>query len=226
MPKQGKRLRSDREGWDNSVELPLADALTRLQAFKKTKFDQSIDIVMHLGIDSRHADQQIRGAIALPHGIGKTKRVVAFCATDKVEACIAAGAIEAGGEELVDKVAGGWMDFDVAVAQPQMMKVVSKLGRVLGPKGLMPAPKAGTVAADVEQAVKDYSAGKVEFRNDKEGNVHAVVGKMSFDNQKLVDNAQAFIDAILKLKPASTKGHFVKKVAISGTMTPGVHVAV
>jgi len=226
MAKPGKRLRADLEGWDSSVSLPLPDAITRVQAFRKTKFDQSIDVSMCLGIDPRQADQQIRGSIALPHGIGKTKKVIAFCSEDKVTACKNAGAIEAGGEELVEKVAGGWMDFDVAVAEPPMMKVVSKLGRVLGPKGLMPSPKAGTVTPDVANAVKEYAAGKVDFRNDDGGNVHAVVGKMSFDTPKLIENAQTFIDNILKMKPSTSKGQYVKKVVISGTMTPGVRVAV
>lgn len=224
--KPGKRIRTSLEGFNRDTALPLADAVARLQAFRKTKFDQTVDLVMHLGIDSRQADQQIRGSIALPHGIGKSKRVIAFCAADKVDACKAAGAIEAGGEELVKKIEDGWMEFDVAVAQPQMMKVASKLGRTLGPKGLMPSPKSGTVTPDVEKAVKEYGAGKVEFRNDKEGNVHAVVGKMSFESQKLVENAQMFIDAILKMKPSTAKGAYVKRASISGTMTPGVRIAV
>lgn len=226
MPKVGKRMRANRENWDADLALPLADAIGKLQSFKKTKFDQSVDIVMHLGIDSRQADQQVRGSLSLPHGIGATKRVVAFCSPEKVEECKAAGAVEAGGEELVNKIDGGWMDFDVAVAEPAMMKVASKLGRSLGPRGLMPSPKSGTVTPKIVDAVKEFGAGKVEFRNDKEGNIHAVVGKMSFDANKLIDNAQAFIDRILKLKPATVKGFYVKNVVINGTMSPGVKVAI
>lgn len=226
MAKLGKRMRANYENWDPAVEFTLADAMTRLQSFKKTNFDQSVDLALHLGIDSRQAEQQIRGSLSLPHGIGKTKRVVAFCSHEKIEECKAAGAIEAGGEELVKKIDEGWMEFDVAVAEPAMMKVASKLGRSLGPRGLMPSPKSGTVTPQVVDAVKEFGAGKVEFRNDKEGNIHAVVGKMSFDANKLVENAQAFIDQIVKLKPASVKGHYIKNVVVNGTMTPSVKVAI
>lgn len=226
MAKVGKRMRANRENWDADLALPLADAIGKLQSFKKTKFDQSVDIVLHLGIDSRQADQQVRGSLSLPHGIGKTKRVVAFCSPEKVEECLAAGAIEAGGEELVKKIDDGWMEFDVAVAEPAMMKVASKLGRSLGPRGLMPSPKSGTVTPQVVSAVKEFGAGKVEFRNDKEGNIHAVVGKMSFDTNKLIENTQTFIDRIVKLKPAAVKGFYIKNVVVNGTMTPGIKVAI
>ena len=222
---RGKRLKADLQGWDPKVALPLADAIGRVKAFKKTKFDQSVDLCIHLGIDPKQADQQIRGSLSLPHGIGVSKRVVAFCTADKIEAAKEAGATEAGGEELVAKIEGGWMDFDVAVAGPDMMRVVAKLGKTLGPKGLMPSPKSGTVTPDVIKAVKEYGAGKVEFRNDAGGNIHAVVGKMSFDHKKLEENAQAFIDQIVKMKPSAAKGNYVKKISISGTMTPGVNVA-
>jgi len=226
MPQQGKRFRADAESIKKIEPLPLPDAVARVKAFKKTKFDQSVEVCMHLGIDPRQADQLIRGSISLPHGIGKTKRVIAFCAQDKVEAAKEAGAIEAGGEELVAKIEKGWMDFDVAIAEPPMMRVISKLGRVLGPRGLMPSPKAGTVTPDVAKAVKEYAAGKVDFRNDDGGNVHAVVGKMGFDADKLTENAQTLIDTILKMKPSGSKGVYVKKITMSGTMTPGVPVAV
>ncbi len=226
MPKLAKRLRADQDGWDREQSMPLSEAVAKIKSFKDTKFDQSIDVCLHLGIDPKQADQMVRGALSLPHGIGKTKRVIAFCASDKVDDAKAAGAIEAGGEELVKKVEGGWMEFDVAVASPDMMRVVSKLGRVLGPRGLMPSPKSGTVTPKVVEAVKEYAAGKVEFRNDDGGNVHAVVGKKSFDAQKLVDNAQAFIDTITKMKPTTTKGVYVKKISLSGTMTPGVLITV
>jgi large subunit ribosomal protein L1 len=226
MAKPGKRQRADLEGWDLEKAVPLADAVTRLKSFKDTKYDQSVDLCIHLGIDPKQADQMVRGAVSLPHGIGKTKRVIAFCGSDKVEEAKEAGAIEAGGEELVKKVAGGWMEFDVAVASPDMMRVVSKLGKTLGPKGLMPSPKSGTVTPKVADAVKEYVAGKVEFRNDAGGNVQAVVGKKSFDATKLAENAQSFIDLIERMKPAATKGHYIKKVSLSATMTPGVLVDV
>ncbi|MCC7203752.1 MAG: 50S ribosomal protein L1 [Phycisphaeraceae bacterium] len=221
----GKRLKADIEGWDRAKALPLNEAVEKVKSFKKTKFDQSIELCIHLGIDVKQADQNIRGSIALPHGIGKSKRVVAFCREDVAPKAKEAGAVEAGGEELVKKVEEGWMDFDVAVASPDMMRVVSRLGKTLGPKGLMPSPKNGTVAPDVPTTVKEYAAGKVDFRNDTGGNVHAVIGKQSFDAQKLLENAQAFLTHIEKLKPASTKGVYVKKISMSGTMTPGVLVA-
>jgi len=226
MAKRSKAYRADFEKVDPEEKLPLDEAIAKLQSFSKRKFDQSVEVSMHLGIDPKQADQLVRGAIALPHGIGASKRVIAFCDSDKVEACKEAGAIEAGGEELVKKVDGGWMEFDVAVADPAMMKVVSRLGRVLGPKGLMPSPKSGTVTPDIEQAVREYAAGKVEYRNDKFGNVQAVVGKQSFDSQQLKENAEAFIHTIIRSKPTSTKGHYIKKVAVSMTMSPAVQVAV
>jgi len=220
-----KRVTDDRK---HVPENPVAldEAVGILKKFKPTKFDQSVDIVLHLGIDVKDSEQGIRGAVSLPHGLGRSKRVIAFCSPEKVEECKQAGAIEAGGEELAKKIEGGWMDFDVAVAEPPMMRVISKLGRVLGPKGLMPSPKSGTVSPNVAQAVKEYAAGKVEFKNDKQGNVHASIGRMSFSPDQIKDNATTFIDHIQKLKPATTKGAYLKKVSLSGTMTPGVMVAV
>lgn len=225
MPHQGKRYRADAEKVTQDP-VPLVEAVNRIKAFKKTKFDQSVEICLHLGIDAKQADQAIRGSLSLPHGIGKSKRVIAFCPDDKVAAAKEAGAIKAGGEELVKEIEGGWMDFDVAVADPSMMRVVARLGKVLGPKGLMPSPKSGTVTPNVAQAVKEYSAGKLEFRNDAGGNVQAVIGKHSFPVEHLQENAQAFIDQILRMKPSATKGQYVKKVTLSGTMTPGVPVQV
>ena len=222
--KRGKRYRADLEQTPASL-VTLDKAVETLKSFKPAKFDQSIEVCMHLGIDPKQADQLIRGSLALPHGIGKTKRVVAFCSGEKIEAAKAAGAVEAGGEDLVAKIEGGWMEFDVAIAEPPMMKVVSKLGRVLGPKGLMPSPKSGTVTPKVEEAVKEYAAGKVEFRNDPSGNVHAVVGKLSFAPNQIQENAQTFIDHIVKMRPSTTKGHYVKNVSITATMTPGIRVS-
>ncbi len=206
------------------VSLP--EAVERVKSFNSVKFDQSIECVINLGIDPKQADQMIRGSISLPHGIGKQKKVIAFCADDEVEAAKAAGAMEAGSDELVKKVEGGWMDFDVAIASPKVMGKVGKLGRVLGPQGKMPSPKNGTVTPQVAKAVSEFAAGKIEFRNDAGGNVHAVVGKQSFDNKKLTENIEAFIGHIRKMKPAAMKGTYMKKICISATMSPGVLVAV
>jgi len=200
------------------------EAVTVLKQFKAPKFDQTVNVCMHLGVDPAQADQNLRGAISLPRGIGKSKRVVAFCQSDVAAEAKAAGAVKAGGEELVAEIEAGFMDFDVAVASPDMMRVVSKLGKVLGPKGLMPSPKAGTVTTNIPQAVKDYSAGKVEYRTDKSGNVHAVIGKMSFAAEALVENLNYFITAIEKVRPATAKGIYIKKITVSGAMTPGVQV--
>lgn len=220
-----KRMRASHEHAVKAA-LPMQEAIAALRKFKATKFDQTVNVCFHLGIDPKAADQALRGSIALPHGIGKSARVIAFCGSDKVAAAKAAGAVEAGAEELVAKIEGGWMDFDVAVASPDMMRVVSKLGKVLGPKGLMPSPKAGTVTPNVPEAVKEYAAGKQEYRNDDGGNVHGVIGKLSFKDDQLVDNLNAFVQAILKAKPASAKGQYVKKCVVAGCMSPGVPVAV
>ena len=204
--------------------LPLDQAVQKVKSFGSTKFDQTVEIVLHLGIDPKQADQMVRGAISLPNGIGKARRVIAFCEESEAEAARTAGAIEAGVDELVQKVSDGWMDFDVAIASPKVMGKVGKLGRVLGPQGKMPSPKNGTVTTDVVGAVKDFAAGKVEFRNDSGGNVHAVVGKLSFDVVKLTENVDAFVGHIKKIKPAAMKGTYIKKVCLSATMSPGVLV--
>ncbi|MEE9294445.1 MAG: 50S ribosomal protein L1 [Phycisphaerae bacterium] len=193
---------------------------------KRKQFDQTVELVLHLGIDPKQADQMLRGAISLPKGTGRTQRVIAFCDSSMADAAKAAGAIEAGAEELVDKITKGWMDFDVAVAHPQMMGKVGKLGRVLGPQGKMPSPKAGTVTPDVENAVREYSAGKLEYRNDAGGNIHLPVGKMSFATGDLKENIEAVVSQMIKLKPASSKGKYIKRVCISGTSTPSVQLAV
>jgi large subunit ribosomal protein L1 len=220
-----KRMRTANEHAVTTAVAP-AEAIAALRKFKATKFDQTINVVFHLGIDPKAADQALRGSIALPHGIGKSARVVAFCGSDKVAAAKAAGAVEAGADELVAKIEGGWMDFDVAVASPDMMRVVSKLGKVLGPKGLMPSPKAGTVTPNVAEAVKEYAAGKQEYRNDDGGNIHGIIGKMSFKDDQLVDNLNAFVQTILKAKPSSAKGLYVKKCVVAACMSPGVPVSV
>jgi large subunit ribosomal protein L1 len=201
-----------------------SDACTAVKKFKGPKFDQTVNVVMHLGIDPKQADQAIRGSVSLPKGIGAKKKVVAFCNEVVAKQAREAGAVEAGGDDLVQKIEGGWMDFDVAVASPDMMRVVSKLGKVLGPKGLMPSPKAGTVTQDVVTAVKEYSAGKVEYRNDTGGNIHAVLGKMSFNSADLTANLEHFINHIEKSRPATARGTYIKKIVISGSMTPGVQI--
>lgn len=223
MKKRSKRYNSDAQKAVKEL-LPLSDAVKKVKSFGSTKFDQSVECVMHLGIDPKQADQMVRGAISLPHGIGKARKVITFCEDSDADAAKAAGAVEAGCDALIEKVSGGWMDFDVAVASPKVMGKVGKLGRVLGPQGKMPSPKNGTVTANVIQAVKDFAAGKVEFRNDAGGNIHAVVGKLSFDESKLEDNIQAFVDCIKKMKPNALKGVYIKKVCISATMSPGVIV--
>ncbi len=202
----------------------LSEAVEKVKLFKSVKFDQSIECVMHLGIDPKQADQMIRGSISLPHGIGKQKKVIAFCEDADIEAAKNAGAIEAGCDELIKKISDGWMDFDVAIASPKVMGKVGKLGRVLGPQGKMPSPKNGTVTGDVTTAIAEFAAGKVEFRNDAGGNVHTVVGKQSFETEKLIDNIEAFVSHIKKIKPAVAKGTYIKKISISATMSPGVTV--
>jgi len=203
-----------------------SEAIAALKKLKGPKFDQTVDCVMSLGIDPKHADQAIRGSVALPSGIGKSKRVVAFCAPEKVQEALDAGAIKAGGTDIAEEIEKGWFDFDVAVASNDMMRDISKLGRTLGPKGLMPSPKSGTVVkpGDIASAVKEYAAGKVEYRNDKGGNIHAPIGKMSFKDAELVANLEHFIKTIESLRPSSVKGQYIKKIAVSGTMTPSVLV--
>ena len=225
MRVKSKRYKKEAEQLTKD-NLSLGDAINKIKSFKSVKFDQSVECVMHLGIDPKQADQLVRGSISLPHGIGKQKKVVAFCEDSDIEAAKSAGAIEAGNDELVKKVTDGWMDFDVAIASPKVMSKVGKLGRVLGPQGKMPSPKNGTVTAEVAKAVAEFAAGKVEFRNDAGGNIHVVVGKQSFEKQKLMENIDAFISHIKKVKPAASKGTYIKKVSISATMSPGIAINV
>jgi large subunit ribosomal protein L1 len=206
--------------------LPIAEAVDLLKKFPAPKFDQTVEIHMRLGIDPKQADQIVRGSIVLPHGIGKSKRVVVFAKGNMAEDAREAGAEEVGAEDLAKKIKEGWTDFDVCIAAPDMMGLVGPLGKVLGPRGLMPSPRAGTVTADIKKTVSEYKAGKVEFRNDPTGIVHAVVGKVSFEPAKLADNVKAFIDHIVGMQPGSVRGQYVKSVAIAGTMTPGVKVAI
>lgn len=205
--------------------MPLADAIKILKQFPARKFDQSVEIHMRLGIDPAQADQLVRGSVVLPHGIGRAQRIVVFAKGDLAIAAQEAGADAVGQEDLAKKIKEGWTDFDVCIAAPDMMGLVGPLGKVLGPRGLMPSPRAGTVTADVSRVVKEYKAGKVEFRNDKGANVHAVVGKLSFDAQKLTENIEAFINYVHSLKPHSVRGTYVKSVALCATMSPSVRVA-
>lgn len=224
MMAQSKRMKALASKVPGKKALPLSEAVGLLKQFGNTKFDQTVEIAMRLGVDAKQADQIVRGSIVLPNGIGKSLRVIVFAKGDKVDEAKAAGAEEVGGPEMAEKIKGGWTDFDVCIAAPDMMGVVGPLGKVLGPRGLMPSPRAGTVTPDIAKVVKEYKAGKVEFRNDAGGIVHAVVGKLSFDQAKLAENIQAFINHILAIKPSAVRGQYVKSVAISATMSPSVRV--
>ena len=225
MGYRSKRYKADAEKATKEA-LGLTAAVAKVKTFATSKFDQTVDCVLHLGIDPKQADQMIRGAIALPHGIGKARKVICFCEDGEADAAKAAGAMEAGCDDLIKKVSDGWMDFDVAIASPKVMGKAGRLGRVLGPQGKMPSPKNGTVTMDVVTAVGEFAAGKVEFRNDTGGNVHAVVGKLSFDENKLKDNLGTFIDHIKHMRPSSLKGAYIKSISISGTMSPAVSIVV
>lgn len=202
------------------------EAVKAVLGFTKGKFDQTVELVCNLGIDPKQAEQGLRGAVSLPHGIGSSKKVIVFCDESDAEKARAAGAIEAGMDELIKKVQGGWLDFDVAIATPGSMRQVSKLGRVLGPQGKMPSPKSGTVTDDVATAVKEYAAGKLEYRNDTGGNIQVAVGKMSFQPNQLADNVNAFIEHMRRRKPTTSKGTYFKKVVLTATMSPAVEIAV
>jgi large subunit ribosomal protein L1 len=232
-PRRGKKLRGILKQQEQKVDkegpVPLRRALQLLKGLRRAKFDETVEVHMALGIDSTQSDQMIRGSVPLPHGLGKVKRVVVFCQGDNVAKAKDAGADFAGGDDLVEKVQKeNWLDFDVALATQDMMGKVSRLGKVLGPRGLMPTPKAGTVITpgqDVGQAVREQKAGKVEYRSDKGGNVHAGIGKMSFEDDKLAANITAFVDQIRAVKPSGVKGNYIKSITLAATMTPGVPVA-
>ena len=222
MPNHGKKYRKVVEGYDSQQTYGINDGVELLKKLHFVRFDESVDIAVRLGVDPRHADQMVRGAVALPHGIGKSVRVLVFAKGDKVAEARDAGADFVGGADLVEKIQGDWLDFDKVVATPDMMGNVGRIGRVLGPRGLMPNPKTGTVTFDVAKTVQELKAGKIDFRVEKAGIVHAPVGRMSFDADKLAENVGTLIDTLLRLKPASAKGQYIKSVTISGTMTPGV----
>lgn len=225
MPKMGKRLKSALANVDRNKSYSVAEAAKIVKANATAKFDETIDIAMNLGVDARHADQMVRGVVSLPHGTGKTVRVAVFAKDKKADEARAAGADVVGDADLVEKIQGGFMDFDRVIATPDMMGLVGKLGKVLGPRNLMPNPKVGTVTPNVAQAVKDAKGGSVEFRISKVGNlIHAGVGKASFSDAQIAENVKAFVDAVQKAKPAGAKGTYIKKVAISSTMGPGVKI--
>ncbi len=226
MAKQSKALRAAYEKIDTEKAYPLKEAVKMMIDLKSVTFDATAELHMNLGIDPKHADQQVRTTISLPHGTGKIVRIAVFCEDDKIKAAKAAGAIEAGDESLIEKVAKGWSDFDVAVATPGMMKSMAKIARVLGPKGLMPNPKAGTVSPDVEKTVKELVGGRIEFRNDKAGIIHTIFGKTSFGEASLLENLQTLITAIQNAKPAGAKGTYIKSASINCTMGPGISISV
>jgi len=223
MRKEGKKYQAAAKLVDKPT-YTLADAMPVVKRAAFAKFDETVEVALRLGVDPKHADQMVRGTVVLPHGLGKSKRVVVIASGDKVREGREAGADESGGDDLVQRIQGGWMDFDAVVATPDMMKSVGRLGKILGPRGLMPNPKLGTVTPNVAQAVKDAKGGQVEFRADKTGNVNAGIGKMSFSEEALVANVSAFLDAIQRARPSGVKGTYIKKVTLSSTMGPGVKI--
>ena len=220
----GKRHKTALAAVDRNTYYTVVDAVKILKDNAKAKFDETVEVAMNLGVDPKHADQMVRGVVALPHGTGKTMRVAVFAKGDKAKEALDAGAELVGAEDLAEKINAGEMGFDRVIATPDMMGVVGRLGKVLGPRGLMPNPKLGTVTADVKNAVKNAKAGEVQFRVEKAGVVHAGIGKASFSAQQLQDNLKAFVDAIVKAKPAGAKGNYIKKVSVSSTMGPGIKV--
>src|SRR5499433_4008654 len=222
MRNRGKKFAAARAQIAVDRVYTIEEAIPLVQQAKYVKFDETVDMSLRLGVDPKHADQMVRGSVVLPHGLGKSKRVLAIAGGEKQKEAQDAGADVVGGEELVEKIQGGFMDFDAVVATPDMMRAVGKLGKVLGPRGLMPNPKTGTVTADISKAVKEIKAGKVEFRVDKTGVIHAPVGKVSFEKDRLTENAKTLIDAIMRAKPATAKGKYVKSAGISSTMGPGI----
>jgi large subunit ribosomal protein L1 len=224
MAKLGKRLKAGYAPVDRNASYSVGDAVKLVKDAAKAKFDETVELAMNLGVDPKHADQMVRGVVALPHGSGKSMRVAVFAKGDKAKEAQDAGADLVGAEDLAEKINGGEMNFDRVIATPDMMGVVGRLGKVLGPRGLMPNPKLGTVTADVKNAVKNAKAGEVQFRVEKAGIVHAGIGKASFSAEQLQDNVKAFVDAILKAKPTGAKGTYIKKISLSSTMGPGVKI--
>ena len=226
MPKHGKKYNDIAKSYDLTKIYEVEEAISLVKKNAKAKFDETIEVAVRLNLDPRQSDQQIRGAVVLPNGTGVTRRVLVFAKGDKVKEAEAAGADFVGSEELVTKIQGGWFDFDVAIATPDMMGVVGKIGRLLGPKGLMPNPKTGTVTMDVTKAVAEVKAGKIEYRLDKAANVHARIGKASFPVEKLVENYLTLVDTLIKVKPAAAKGQYIKNISVTSTMSPAVRINV
>jgi large subunit ribosomal protein L1 len=224
--KRSRRYREGAKVVEANRRYPAREALGILAGFPKAKFDETVNLAVKLNVDPRKAEQNLRGAISLPHGTGKQQRVVAFCEGELAEQATEAGAVAVGGAELAKRIEDGWLEFDKAVAHPGQMRHVGRLGKVLGPKGLMPTPKAGTVTEDVVAAVREFAAGRLEFRTDAGGNIHLPLGKRSFSEDKLEDNLNYVLEHIRSLRPSAVKGVFIQRVSLSGTMTPGVHVAV
>ena len=224
MAKKGKKYRASAELLEEGKLYTIEEAVDLAKKTATAKFDETIEMHVRLGVDPKYNDQQVRGAVVLPNGTGKSKRVLVFTKGDKVKEAEDAGADYVGAEDLVEKIKGGWFEFDVAVATPDMMGVVGRLGKLLGPRGLMPNPKLGTVTPDVAKAIGEQKAGKVEYRTDKAGNIHCPIGKASFENQKLAENYQTLLDTLIRVKPAAAKGQYVRSVTLSATMGPGVPV--
>jgi len=224
--KRGKKYRKSLEHLQDPIPLSIESALDKIGEFEKTAFDETMELAVNLNVDPRQSDQQVRGSISLPHGIGREFRVIAFAEGDKAEEATKAGAMEVGSAELGKKIEDGWTDFDVVVATPDMMRVVGKLGRILGPKGLMPSPKVGTVTPDIADVVEAFRKGKIEYRIDNTGNIHAPVGKRSFSREKLTENIQALLDELIAKRPSAVKGIYIKSAFICASMSPSVPVAV
>jgi large subunit ribosomal protein L1 len=222
--KHGKKWRAAREKIDKTKEYGLVEAAEFLKASSYTKFDQTVEVAINLGIDPKKTDQTVRGAVVVPHGTGKTVRVLAFAQGDKEKEAKDAGADYTGADDIAEKIKGGWLEFDAVVATPDMMRVVGKLGKILGTRGLMPNPKVGTVTMEIGKAIKDLKRGKIEFRIEKAGIVHAALGKLSFDASKIADNVKALVEALMKAKPASSKGAFIKKLTLTSTMGQGLKI--
>lgn len=224
MAKRSKRMNKIYQQVERSKFYSIKEAIEVLRNLPHPKFDQSLEVAVKLGVDPRKSDQQVRGSVMLPHGTGKERKVLVFCKGEKEKEAKEAGADWVGGEELIEKIRKGWLDFDVAISTPEMMREVSKIGKILGPRGLMPSPKTGTVTNDIKRAVEEAKRGKIDFKMDKLGNVNIAVGKISFDVDKLVENVIAFLDALKKAKPAQAKGTYIKKVSLATTMGPGLKI--
>ncbi len=224
MAKRGKKYRAARERIEHLKAYPIREALTLVKENAFANFDETVELAVRLNVDPRHADQMVRGTVVLPNGTGKTSKVLVFAKGEKEKEAQEAGADYVGAEDLIEKIQGGWLDFDVAIATPDMMPQVGRLGKILGPRGLMPNPKVGTVTQDVAKAVKEVKLGKIEFRVDRAGNIHAPIGKVSFDVEKLEENARALVDALVRARPPAVKGQYIRNITVSSTMGPGVRV--